>query len=146
GFVEVYDFLNNNWQRVGQKLKGNVNNTSMFGLSVDISSDGKTIATSSTHSGIVQVYETSINVNTTQKGNLKKVELFPIPIFNYVNIRGDFLKEKAIIYSIDGRKLYEFKINEISNFKLDLSFLSRGIYMMEIYDDKGNKYIQKMIK
>lgn len=84
----------------------------------------------------------SVSVNTTTTGikNTKEnfeVFLYPNPVKNELIIRSETASSGNItIRDISGRPAMEIKSSSL-NRKIDMSKLSNGIYMVEIYSEKG---------
>ena len=55
GFVRIYQFVNDDWVQMGQRLEGQAVGDH-FGRSVSISADGETVAIGASNNGYVQVY------------------------------------------------------------------------------------------
>lgn len=76
------------------------------------------------------------------KGNSNKIELYPNPVQDVLNIKTNEKIERIDIYDMSGRR-----INSTINLqnRIDLKDLKSGDYIIEIMTDK-NKYQDKIIK
>ncbi len=71
------------------------------------------------------------------------VSIYPNPVTEKLTVSMDFKKaETAEIYSLDGRKISESKINSDNNI-INVSNLNKGVYLLKI---KGTERVQKFIK
>ncbi|KEY19379.1 T9SS type A sorting domain-containing protein [Kaistella antarctica] len=90
----------------------------------------------------VSKYLRSDALNTSESNVINKVEIYPNPVADFVNVKVSPTEKlkKINIYSIDGRLI--FTSTELKN---NLEFLSPGNYIVEIITNR-NKYSQKLIK
>jgi len=72
------------------------------------------------------------------------ISIFPNPANNFVIIEGDILKSEVIIYNSFGKIVSQFFPVE-NVLKINLEIYSKGIYFLNIKNDKKNKTI-KLIK
>ena len=116
-----------------------------FGLPLAISSDGKKIVGTGVKTGTNTAVSFLIDITaaTLSTGNVQvsSVAIAPNPVKNVLNILGQKI-ESAEIYTVTGQKLKTIKI--VDN-KADVSFLSKGIYILQVTAD-GQKQSLKMIK
>ncbi|WP_400079242.1 T9SS type A sorting domain-containing protein [Winogradskyella sp. R77965] len=64
--------------------------------------------------------------------NTQRIQLFPNPAKEKLQIRSNLILDKLTIIDINGRKLTSIDISNINNYTLDISSLSKGIYFLEI--------------
>lgn len=71
--------------------------------------------------------------------------IYPNPARNHIYIRNNFVSSFEVkIYTINGVELIRNETH--SNYtQINLSNLSAGVYLIEIYDDKGKQEVQKLI-
>jgi Flp pilus assembly pilin Flp len=139
GHVRVFQNISDVWTQVGLDIDGEVAGD-RCGYSVSLSSDGSVLALGAKgndgngdFSGHVRVYD----INTVLSSDdfvSSQFELFPNPISNEFTIKlkdGSQL-EKAIIYN----QLGQF-IKEETKYKINVSSLSKGLYLIKIKTNKG---------
>lgn len=116
-----------------------------FGLPLAISSDGKKIVGTGVKTGTntAVAFFIDLTAATLSTGNvqMRSVAIAPNPVKNVLNILGQKI-ETAEIYNLTGQRLKTIKI--VDN-KADVSFLSKGIYILQVTAD-GQKQSLKMIK
>ena len=64
------------------------------------------------------------------KNNLSNVSLYPSPAQNELTISAENTIQNVTVYNVLGRKVQSFNVNATSK-KLDVSFLSTGIYILK---------------
>jgi hypothetical protein len=72
----------------------------------------------------------------------------PNPRLQGLNIQFNDQREEAVdvvLLNIDGRKIYEFEVKS-GNTSIDLLNLPHSIYILQVYDKKGNMQTFKLIK
>lgn len=80
--------------------------------------------------------------------NNKNLKLFPNPSKGNITILGDSVSNlKSIqIYNILGSKVKDFSfIKTNNNFEINLSDLTKGVYLVKLNDQKGNSKTQKLV-
>ncbi|MCB0803451.1 MAG: T9SS type A sorting domain-containing protein [Flavobacteriales bacterium] len=97
----------------------------------------------------VQLYDKSNNVLETAN-QLNGITVYPNPsngVFN-INIPSDSKNLRLEVTDISGKVVQEAFINKASNsiYKLDLSKLSKGIYLMKVSDNNYSKSEKLIIK
>ncbi len=78
--------------------------------------------------------------------NLPSIRLFPNPASTSLSLLADFIPVNITVYNVLGEvslALSSFNSNETS---IDISSLQDGLYLMQIIDNKQNKYFYKFIK
>ncbi len=71
----------------------------------------------------------------------RNLVLYPNPTYNVLNINSENIKS-AIIYDFQGKQVSH--IGQSS--KINVEYLSNGIYFLEIFDNNGIRQIKKFIK
>ncbi len=141
GQVRLFELRDGSWTQVGDDLNGDAI-FDRFGGSLGLSSSGYVLAIGSdgsdingSSSGLMRVYDfesllSITEVLSTQDGVL----LYPNPSSDVVNIKLNNPEgfEKALLYSLEGRVIQFTKSTTI-----DISSLASGVYIIEIYSDKG---------
>jgi len=67
--------------------------------------------------------------------------LYPNPVNNVLNIKMDSDLSQVVIYNLQGQKVKESTTKQVN-----VSNLSRGIYLVKIEDENGNIATKKFIK
>lgn len=80
--------------------------------------------------------------NNKTKNN--KLEVYPNPVENSLNIKSDLIFEKYLIYSIDGKLVLEIKKPVSKN--LDIAKLDSGEYILKAYTENRNVYVARFQK
>jgi len=97
---------------------------------------------------VVRAVATDMLLNVSDVGNTidSNIVVFPNPVNEVINIaaKGTAI-EKIIIVDMNGRIVKEAVFKGISDIQMDLSELSKGIYMMSISSDKGS-VVKKVVK
>lgn len=97
-----------------------------------------TITTCSTSDSITVIIDNCLDVENLNSKNLK---IYPNPCRSNISILGDIDKETDLmIYSIDGTKVFEQKINSVKR-NVNLKWLKSGFYFVRI----GNNAVSKLI-
>ncbi|MCX6292364.1 MAG: glycosyl hydrolase family 28-related protein [Bacteroidetes bacterium] len=86
------------------------------------------------------------------EGNKIDFELFPNPVTSELSIRASVFSGQGMlleIFSFEGGKIFEknfkkYSLHDIAT--INVSFLSRGIYILKISDDEKNIRIKKLVK
>lgn len=73
---------------------------------------------------------------------LESIDVFPNPVENILNIKGFNLNE-IIIYNCLGQRV---KNHKCDNNTVNVEYLSKGIYIVEMIDEKGLSMIKKIVK
>jgi hypothetical protein len=74
-----------------------------------------------------------------------KMEVFPNPVSEKLNIKAEAVISNAKIYALDGKLVLDKKVNE-KNFNLDVNSLPNGVYSVELESNSGNKLFAKFVK
>lgn len=76
----------------------------------------------------------------------QSIVVYPIPVKNIVNIRGDHVLTNAAIYDIKGALLLDIAIeNNQKSIAIPVHTLASGLYVLKVQSEKGN-HISKIIK
>jgi Pregnancy-associated plasma protein-A/Secretion system C-terminal sorting domain len=79
--------------------------------------------------------------------NNNDVRVYPNPTSNIVNIFSEDDKiSKIMIASIEGKLIFEQKLNNETSFQFDLSNFTDGMYILTIETNEGKSIIKKLIK
>ena len=138
--IKNYIFENNTWSQRGVDVK--TWRGSQFGKSIDISADGDTfIAASDT--AFPRIYTFNDALLSTKNYLLNNaVSIYPNPIktsFN-INISNSLNVKEVVIYTLLGKQVYKSYST-----KINISHLSKGIYLSKIITNKGS-ILKKLIK
>jgi len=148
GHVRIYQNINDNWTQIGSDIDGE-DDTDSSGESVSISNDGSILAIGAplndivgvgSNFGHVRIYDLSPVLSTNEFVS-SQFELHPNPASKEfkIKLKGDIRLEKAILYN----QLGQF-IKEETKSIIDVSKLSKGLYLVEIVTNKG-KVTKKVI-
>lgn len=75
-----------------------------------------------------------------------KIEVYPNPSSDFVNIQLPNSNKYTIsLYSTNGQIVYQFEAKNIEQFKLDISELAKGVYLLNIKDN-SSMFSKKIIK
>lgn len=116
-----------------------------FILPTDISSNGKYITGWGMKNGTmlgfrIEVPDSFLGVNTISK---KQISIYPNPVKDILNIVGANTISDVKIYDMTGRNVLEMK--DVKNGKINISNLSKGIYLLKAVIDRKTE-ILKVIK
>ncbi len=81
-------------------------------------------------------------ISSTPELKNEKINLFPNPVSDWINIKGDL--NQFQIFSLNGQLLFSEEIYGKNN-RIDLSFLNPGIYIVKLIDDEEIT-VRKIIK
>ncbi len=81
----------------------------------------------------------TLGINEINKNS--KVNVYPNPVKDILNIKSDNKLESVDVFSLNGQKLMTTQQN-----KIDVSKLSSGVYIIKTTDKKGSVETQKIIK
>lgn len=115
-----------------------------FGLPLAISQDGKKIVGTGEFTGTFQPVAYMIDLTSalsTQNVAKETISIAPNPVKEFFTISGKNI-EKAVIYNMTGQKMKDLKI---VNGKADISYLSKGLYILQV-ESAGKKQNIKFIK
>lgn len=79
--------------------------------------------------------------NTTRSNS---IQIYPTQVQNTLNIQSESPVRKINIYSMTGQK--QLETNNPGTASIDISSLSNGIYIVEIFADNGTAFKGKIIK
>lgn len=80
----------------------------------------------------------------TNSIDVKKVTIYPNPTSEKLFISSDLNLNKFIIYDLSGKRLIAKELKK-DNYTIDVSYLKKGIYILELTDDKGKIHSHKFI-
>ncbi|MEI3497866.1 MAG: T9SS type A sorting domain-containing protein [Barnesiella intestinihominis] len=72
------------------------------------------------------------------------IQIYPTQVQNTLNIQSESPVRKINIYSMTGQK--QLEANNPGTASIDISSLSNGIYIVEIFADNGTAFKGKIIK
>ena len=83
------------------------------------------------------------NVGLNNVENEPKIIIYPNPFNETINItlQNNQILNKSILYDLLGKEILSTNKNE-----LDVKELKPGVYLIQVQDNKGNKYFQKLLK
>lgn len=114
-----------------------------------LQADGKILASGdfTSYNGIgknrILRLNNTVSLSTVDISKNKQIVIYPNPVKNILNIKTDESISGYEIYSLDGRKLTTE--NNVNNFKVDVSHLTKGDYLIKI-KSKGKEQTAKFIK
>ncbi|TXC76037.1 T9SS type A sorting domain-containing protein [Luteibaculum oceani] len=74
-----------------------------------------------------------------------QVGLYPNPVSNELNITSGQIIKTAAVWSTDGKRVFEGSVNK-KDFKIDLSGLDRGMYILELTNKAGTRVRESFLK
>jgi hypothetical protein len=80
-------------------------------------------------------------ITNNKLSNLPVFGIYPNPSSGEIYLTGSPIK--AIIFDLTGRLLFE--TSSISNDKLNVDFLSDGIYIIQLFDKNGKNSSQRLV-
>ena len=80
------------------------------------------------------IIEGTLSIKELEKS---KIQLFPNPVIDNLNINFSNIDVEINVYSIEGKLLFENLKPTTKNYRLDISFLKSGLYLLRI-TDKNN--------
>lgn len=83
------------------------------------------------------------NLNTIDFNKDFNVTIYPNPTQNILNINSEQIIKAISVYDLMGKKV---NINQVSNSKVDVSNLAKGLYVLKIVSEKNDIKIMKFIK
>ena len=92
--------------------------------------------------------KSSLNLDNENIRDSEEIEIFPIPTNGKLNIvmngKNNYIKSLKI-YNLFGKAVFNRSKLNGKSLSLDLSFLTKGIYLLEIYSNE-NVYLNKIVK
>lgn len=85
------------------------------------------------------------NLNNTSPNKevvFSNLKIYPNPVSQVINIESENTITQAQIFNLEGKEL----MRQDNPQQLDVSNLTNGIYLLRLYDDRGNFSVQKIIK
>lgn len=85
--------------------------------------------------------------NNIIETNISKVKIYPNPSNSFVKFESnEYTITRIIITSTDGFQVFNNRIDNISSYQLDVSFLRKGIYIVTFETKEGSNFVEKLIK
>jgi hypothetical protein len=79
---------------------------------------------------------------STKEQDVIALEIYPNPVGNELNIKGDMNDKEYIIFSLDSKVVSKGRLVE----SIDVSRLQSGLYFIEVIDGNKRKYKSKFVK
>ncbi|KMQ68570.1 hypothetical protein ACM39_08705 [Chryseobacterium sp. FH2] len=123
-----------------------------LGTGMGISPDGKYICGFDNTippifaAGWIVKLDDEILATTDVKNNDFKFNIYPNPVQDFLNISNEKIIKSLSIYDLTGKLLINNKSINNKNIKIDLSMITKGIYVGSVVSDKGNIKTFKIIK
>ena len=89
---------------------------------------------------LIYVYPVSLDEN-----NLSKISVYPNPAQDQLIIESTSKLEKVILYNFLGAKIRETEANNESKINLERRKLPSGLYLLKVYDKKGDVYVYQVV-
>ncbi|MFZ2911954.1 MAG: T9SS type A sorting domain-containing protein [Candidatus Absconditicoccaceae bacterium] len=96
-----------------------------------------------TNSAMVTI--TVVNGLGVEEQNSSKIRIYPNPAIDYLNIEMEEKADYVQIFNLTGSMLSTIKVNS-EKFRVDVSYLSKGIYFMKFIFENGNVGVVKFVK
>lgn len=74
------------------------------------------------------------------------IQLFPNPASNNISLVADFVPTNISIYNMLGQLTHSLKAFTSNEINIDISSLQNGLYLMQVTDNKQNKYFYRFVK
>lgn len=131
-----------NGNNVGTNLPTYIDNTLMNGdiISCSLTSDVICITGNAATSNYLTI---SITTLSTSENSADKIQLFPNPAKDFIQIKNLKNNSKISIYNYSGRRV---NTNLLNGNRINISTLPKGIYILEIMDQTGKPQSMKFIK
>jgi hypothetical protein len=92
--------------------------------------------------------DTTLGINLIGTEQLQQIEVYPNPANNTLFVKLNKQPETSIqyhLYDIQGRQLINGNFNE-QEYKIDISYISKGIYFISFTAENQTKTVKKIIK
>lgn len=145
-YVRLYKYVAGNWTKLGDIGKYT---SGYFGSSISLSADGAIVAVgiplsnaNGTASGSVKVFNLD-GLLSSDTFVLDNFNIYPNPTSNILNITldNDLILQEVIIYNSIGEI-----VKKSNKTKIDVSYLSKGIYYTEVKTNRGKASKKIVIK
>lgn len=139
GKVELFQFSNNNWEKLGSPILGDSTNDN-FGSRSSMTPDGNYIISSSSRADDIDDYFKVFNVSN-QTLNIVEQELYHLNIyFNendlIINCK-DLVINDIKVFNVLGQAI-KLPVKKSSSLKIRFSdYLETGVYYIKLFTDKG---------
>jgi 1,4-alpha-glucan branching enzyme len=80
----------------------------------------------------------------TSENQITSVKLYPNPANNFFVIEGEI--SKAEIYSVTGQMVKSFEAINSSDYQFDINDLTKGVYLVKVFDVQNRTKTMKLIK
>ncbi len=91
---------------------------------------------------ITNTYTTLVSDGlSTNEFNILDVSVFPNPVNHNLTIESATVLDKAIVYDVNGREVLSSNFED-EYYKLDLTALESGFYILKVFSVSGNKTIE----
>lgn len=121
-------FTGNNWTTFGEDVNGEL-------YIADITSGY-----------IYKIKDTTLSVDKT---SLTQLQLYPNPVTDELTLNfgtGNFQNAEILLYNVQGQRIDINITSENNSSKISTKHLSKGVYIMEILTDTGQKTTRKFVK
>lgn len=154
GHVRVYQNQTNNWVQIGSDIDGEALDD-RSGRSVSLSDDGSIVAigaylnngVNGSNSGHVRVFSNS-NILSVEHTEIRdNLIVYPNPSTDYlhINLKEQSNYSKVQLYNLEGKLLYTQNDTNETRLELDITWLSKGSYILKLEQAKTLKTF-KIIK
>jgi hypothetical protein len=133
-----------NWSVVNGTGKATINSSGL----VTAQSNGTVTVTAT--SVLSPSVSKSINIVITGQPNSivdisSSVSVYPNPVSDFLNIKSDDFITKIELFNLSGELLKQLKFDRVTDFKLDLTDITKGVYVLKFETIEG-VVVQKIIK
>ncbi len=149
-FAKVHNFQGTDWVLLESiSVAGGF----QFGSSVSMNATGSRVIVGdntnpvggNTLAGRATVFENNIILSTDDFDEEIMLTTYPNPSSNYIQVESEQNIQSYKIVSIEGKLVQNQTIINKSNFTIDISNISNGIYVLQLVSDSGSKSV-KLIK
>jgi len=107
----------------------------------------KTIDSVRIERGQMKKLDVALVPDYTAISNVEKesFKMFPNPANRMIHIQSQEAIAEISIYSVQGMQLEYVKVNSLVNIDFDVSYLSTGVYLIQLLDIYGNSSTQKIL-
>ena len=151
GHIRLFKFSENNWVQLGNDIDG-LAADNLFGFSTSLSNDGTTLIGGAPNSdengnksGSVRVFDitqATLDISTYSLTN-NIFNIFPNPAVTEISIS---LKDNSVLKKLNIYNSFSQLIITTKESNVDVSKLSKGIYIIEVLTSKGKESKKLIIK
>ena len=155
GIVRTYKNISGSWIQNGVDIEGEFDPGEYIFYSnvVSLSTDGATLGIGTLgndgngiESGHVRVYDTTTTLNIRPSTIIADISIYPNPTVNQIYIKSNLAMAVISIYDVNGRLLNTKTLSSPKiDSQIDTSYLSKGLYFIEIQTGKSKQHY-KIIK